>query len=115
MCIGIFDIFIDMFDMLIDISICLLIYIYIYTQEDLIIVEGELIIHRRAYLRIQRLAKSQENTKKINKIKEKNNHRRGLRPRPTGARSAPVVMVVVSFDFIDRLCVFLGFRQSLYP
>ena len=29
-----------------------------YTQEDLIIVEGELIIHRRAYLRIQRLAKS---------------------------------------------------------
>ena len=29
-----------------------------HTQEDLIIVEGELIIHRRAYLRIQRLAKS---------------------------------------------------------
>ena len=31
---------------------------YLFTQEDLIIVEGELIIHRRAYLRIQRLAKS---------------------------------------------------------
>ena len=77
-----------------------------YTQEDLIIVEGELIIHRKAYLRIQRLAKSSENIKKINKIKG-NNHRRGLR--------APVVMVVVSFNFIDFLCVFLGFRQSLYP
>ena len=50
-----------------------------------------------------------------NKIKGNDNHRRGLRPRPTGARSAPVVMVVVSFDFIDFLCVFLGFRQSLYP
>ena len=54
-------------------------------------------------------------TKKINKIKGNDNHRRGLRPRPTGARSASVVMVVGSFDFIDLLCVFLGFRQSLYP
>ena len=31
---------------------------WLATQEDLIIVEGEQIIHRRAYLRIQRLAKS---------------------------------------------------------
>ena len=69
---------------------------YMYTQEDLIIVDGELIIHRRAYLRIQRLAKSYENTKKISKIKGNS-------------------MVVVSFDFIGFLYVFVGFRQSLYP
>ena len=41
---------------------------------------------------------------KINKIKGNDNHRRGLRPRPTGAWSAPVVMVAVSFDFIYFYC-----------
>ena len=85
------------------------------TQEDLIIVEGELIIHRRAYLRIQRLAKSWENTKKINKIKGNNNHNHWGAPRPCGARPMAAPMVVVSFHFIDFLRVFLGFRQSLYP
>ena len=82
--------------------------IFYTTQEDLIIVEGELLIHRRAYLRIQRLAKSYENTKKINKIKGNNNHNH------RGA-AEPGPMVAVSFDFIDFLCVSTGFHQSLYP
>ena len=87
----------------------------IVTQEDLIIVEGERIIHRRAYLWIQRLAKSYENTKKINKIKGNNNHNHRGAPRPCGARPKAAPMVFVSFSFIDFLYVFTGFRQSLYP
>ena len=73
---------------------------FLDTQGDLIIVEGERIIHRRAYLRIQRLAKYQENAKKINKIKGNNNDNHRGAPRPCGARPKAAPMVVVSFDLL---------------
>ena len=85
------------------------------TQEDLIIIEEELPIHGKVYLQIQRLAKSEENIKNIDKIPGNNNHDHRGAPRPCGARPTAAPMVVVSFDFVDFLCVCFGFRQALYP
>ena len=72
-------------------------------QEDLIILDDELLIHRRAYLRIWDWRNPTKTLTKINKIKGNSNHNHRGAPHPC-AKAAP--MIDVSFDLIDFFACF---------